>query len=176
MRVRELMVRDVATCGPDTDFAQASRIMLEMDCGALPVVIDRRVLGIVTDRDIAMRLASDARSAREVRVAEVLKGPLHAIHPDDDCARALEIMAVNQLRRLPVVDSDLKLQGMLTLNDFILHVDKVRGVTEDDLSYLEVMGALKAVSRHRVATDNTKMSEARTRTRRRAREARLVRR
>jgi predicted transcriptional regulator len=165
------MVRDVAICGPETDLAEAARTMRENDCGALPVVANRKVVGIITDRDLSMFLAADSRPAREIRVREMVKGPVQMVQVDDDCTRALELMAVNQIRRLPVIDMEERLQGIISLNDFIIQVDKVRGVTEDDLSYLDVMGALKAVSRHRVPPE-----EIRSKTRRRTRESRLVRR
>jgi CBS domain-containing protein len=176
MKVHELMVRKVATCGPETTFAEAAWTMRETDCGALPVVADGKVVGIITDRDLSMRLAAQSRAAREIRVGEALNGRLLTVRPEDDCATALELMAENQIRRLPVVDSEGKLQGVLSLNDFILHVDKVRGVTEDDLSYLEVMGALKAVSRHRLVPRAEEEQESPTKSRRRAREARVARR
>src|SRR5438046_771357 len=150
MKVQDLMVRKVVTCSPETDLAEAAWTMWEGDCGALPVVSEQKVVGIITDRDISMTLAGQSRPAREVRVREVLSGRLQQVRPEDDCATALELMEEHQVRRLPVVDSEQRLQGIISLNDFIVDVDKVRGVSEDDISYLEVMGVLKAVSRHRL--------------------------
>lgn len=150
MKVHELMVRDVETCTPEMNLAEAAWTMGQSGCGALPVVSERKVISMITDRDLLMCLASESRSACEIHVGEIPNRGLRTVRADDDCAHALEVMAENQIRRLPVVDGEQKLQGVISLNDFILCVDKVRSVTQDDLSYLEVMGALKAVSRHRV--------------------------
>jgi CBS domain-containing protein len=150
MRVQELMVRDVAVCSPETDLARAARIMWERDCGALPVVVDQKVVGIITDRDIAMSVATKERPAREIQVREVVNGPAFAVHPNDDIARALELMAEKQVRRVPVVDAEQRLHGILSASDIILAADKVRGSGADDLSYMDAMGVLKAISRRRI--------------------------
>src|SRR5262245_46473489 len=104
MKVRELMVRDVATCTPEMSLAEAASAMDRSDCGALPVVSERKVVGMITDRDILMCLAVGSRPASEICVGEVLSGRVRTVQAEDDCALALELMAENQIRRLPVVD------------------------------------------------------------------------
>ena len=122
MRVRDVMTSDVRTCRPDTNLAEAVREMWEGDCGALPVVNDEgRVTGMITDRDICIALATRGRSADRVAVREVAQGPVHTCLADDDTATALETMKTHRVRRLPVIDADGHVRGILSLNDVVTH-------------------------------------------------------
>jgi CBS domain-containing protein len=150
MQVAEMMTRDVATCHPETTLARAAWTMWERDCGLLVVVCDDKVVGVITDRDIAMALATRPRPAHEIHVGEVQGGILQAVQPGDDVARAMELLAEHRLRRLPVVDIDGRLQGILALSDLIQAAHKLQGDTADDISFLDVVGVLKAVTRPRM--------------------------
>jgi CBS domain-containing protein len=113
--------------------------MWEGDCGILPIVDpSNKVVGVITDRDICMAVATKFRPAAQISAREVSSDKLFTCRPEDDVKRALEIMRTETVRRLPVVDSEGKLQGILSLNDLALaarrgELARTGGVTNDDL-------------------------------------------
>lgn len=117
MRVQELMTTDVVRCSPDTDGGKLAQMFWDRDCGAVPVVDEEsRVLGIVTDRDLAIALGTRDRRASEVRVADLMpSGEVVTIRSDADVHDALDLMRDRQVGRLPVVDGERRLVGILTL-------------------------------------------------------------
>ena len=122
MKVRDLMTSDVKTCRPEMNLAEAVKEMWEGDCGALPVVSDDgRVAGIITDRDICIAVATRGRSADRIAVRDVARDHVHTCLPDDDASAALQTMKLHKIRRLPVVDADGHVRGMLSLNDIVTH-------------------------------------------------------
>jgi CBS domain-containing protein len=116
MLVREKMSRDVKTVGPETTIQQAARIMAEADVGALPVAAGDRLAGMVTDRDITVRAVAIGKGL-ETTVSEVMTPDVLYCHEDEDIGHIAENMAENQVRRLPVVDVDKKLVGIISLAD-----------------------------------------------------------
>ena len=150
MKVREVMTVPVVTCGSDTELATAAMKMWDHDCGALPVTEpgSSKVVGMITDRDICMAVATRRRSPHEIRVVDVISHSLHSVTPDEDLGTALDRMAEGRVRRLPVVDADGKALGMLSLNDVVLRCESHRGRARATLSD-GMLHALKAVSEHR---------------------------
>jgi len=141
MKVRDLMTSDVRTCRPETNLAEAVRDMWEGDCGALPVVNDEgRVTGMITDRDICIALATRGRSADRVAVREVTQGHVYTCLLDDDATAALHTMKAHQVRRLPVVDADGHIRGILSLNDVVTHAGSA--------SRTEVMSTMAGICEH----------------------------
>jgi CBS domain-containing protein len=122
MKVRELMTSDVRTCRPDTNLGEVVQAMWERDCGAMPVVNDEgRVVGMITDRDICIALATRGRSAERIAVREVAQGHAYTCLPEDDVAAALKTMKAQRVRRLPVVTPDGHVRGILSFNDIVTH-------------------------------------------------------
>ena len=122
MKVQDIMTSDVQCCGPDTNLAEASLIMWENDCGALPVLeASGKVVGMVTDRDICMAVGTRNRAPSEITVFEVKPNPreLYACAPEDDIHAALKTMREQGVRRLPVVNDDNELVGILSVDDLI---------------------------------------------------------
>jgi CBS-domain-containing membrane protein len=149
MKIRDVMSRSVATCDPQSNLAFAAAQMWEFDCGALPVVSDGRLVGMITDRDIAIASATRLRRTHEIAVSEVIHSDLHVCHVEDDLKAALGIMAQEKVRRLPVVDDEDRLQGIVSLNDLILRAeDATRGRLGMDLTYGDIVRALKDISKH----------------------------
>jgi CBS domain-containing protein len=145
MKVRELMTSEVRTCRAETSLAEAVREMWEGDCGALPVVNDEgRVTGMITDRDICIALATRGRSADRVAVREVAQGHVHTCLRDDDATVALQTMKAHKIRRLPVVDAEGHVQGILSLNDVVTHAGSA--------SPIEVVNTLASICEHRRPT------------------------
>jgi CBS domain-containing protein len=151
MKVQDIMTRDVQCCGPDTNLAVAGKMMWDGDCGVLPILnVEGRVLGVITDRDICMAVATRNKPASAITVWETVSGKACACRETDDIHIALDIMKREKVRRLPVVDEDGVLQGMLSMNDLVLNAEETKWKKAPGLSYGDVMHTLKAISEHRV--------------------------
>ena len=114
-------VRDVMTAGPtavspSTPVREAARLMSKEDVGPLPVVEEERLVGIVTDRDLVIRVLAQDRNPESTTVGEVASKDVVTVQPDEDLDRALQLMAHNQIRRVPVVENE-RLVGILAQAD-----------------------------------------------------------
>lgn len=148
MKVREVMTGEVDACQTTTNLAAAAALMWKRNVGALPAVNDQgRVIGVITDRDICMAEATRPKLAAEITVMDVISGDVYTCSPGDEVEAALAVMQLHQVRRLPVVDDDGSLQGILSLDDVVLHASKTR--TIPGIAYPIVIKVLKAVSAHR---------------------------
>lgn len=148
MKVQDIMTANVESCGPDSDLAAAAMIMWKRDCGSVPVVDgERKVVGMITDRDICMAVSTRNKLASAIKVGEVISGRVYACAPDDRIGDALETMQSAQLRRLPVVDDDGVLHGILSINDVVLHSKK--GQSKKHVSHRDAIETLKVLSEHR---------------------------
>jgi CBS domain-containing protein len=146
MLVEQLMTREVEACRPDSTLAAVADIMWRRDCGVVPVVDkEGRVVGVVTDRDICIALASRGQTAHEVGAAEVMSREVHACTADDDVDEALALMRRARVRRLPVLDGQSKLAGVLSLRDVILNAR--RGGGKRHVSRGDAFRTMRAVSR-----------------------------
>jgi CBS domain-containing protein len=117
-RVKDLMTKQVSSCIATSTLAEAARIMWEHDCGAVPVLDETgwgRVVGMITDRDIAMGAYLQGKPLAEMCVLDVMARGLNTCTPDESLERAAETMASAQVRRLPVIDEGGRLVGLLTL-------------------------------------------------------------
>jgi len=115
MNVQRVMTTDVATCEPGQTLDAVVRTMEERDCGALPVVDDGRVVGMVTDRDVVLAAVRSERPLGQMSVADAMTRDPVTCRPDDPVPAAQSHMREAQVRRLPVVDGDGRLAGVLTL-------------------------------------------------------------
>lgn len=150
MKVKDVMTENVKFCRPDANLAEATAIMWEFDCGALPVVVDgKETVGIVTDRDIAIAVGTRHIPAWAIPVSEVMSKELHCVSPEDDIHAALKLMREDRLRRLPVINTEGALEGILCLNDLALHAEHPTGKKTPELSYEDVVSTLKAICEHR---------------------------
>ena len=116
MKVRDIMTSDVAYAAPDTTLDEIAVLMRDENVGAIPVLDDGALIGIVTDRDIVVRCIADGKDASECTAEDVISENLETVEPEDDVNEAAQIMARRQIRRLPVVE-DGRLVGMLSLGD-----------------------------------------------------------
>ncbi|HKB94434.1 MAG TPA: CBS domain-containing protein [Gaiellaceae bacterium] len=115
-------VRDAMTPSPRTvestaTATAAARVMRDEDVGLVPIVESDRVTGMVTDRDIAVRVVAEGRSPADTRVSDIASRELVTIDPDRSLDEALRLMAKHQVRRLPVVEEDGKLVGIVAQAD-----------------------------------------------------------
>jgi len=159
MKVREVMTRQVEACPPDADLGSAALVMWRKDCGFVPVVDGpgRRVIGTVTDRDICMGLATSGRTPADRTVREVMSTAAWTVSPDVDVDDALEIMEDHRVRRLPVVDGNGALEGIVSLNDLVLSTEEPRvGDGESDsVPSDRLVRALRAICEHRTEEGKT---------------------
>lgn len=116
MLVAEIMSRTVKTVAPETTIQEAARIMADADVGALPVAAADRLVGMITDRDIAIRAVAMGKGL-ETPVSDVMTPDVLYCHEDEDIGHISANMAENQVRRLPVVDADKRLVGIISLAD-----------------------------------------------------------
>lgn len=146
MKVRDIMMGSPKSCHPEANVASAVEMMWVNDCGFLPVVeSDGRVSGVVTDRDICIALGTRNRRASEVLVREVMTPRAYVCTTEDDVHTALEAMEEHQIRRLPVVSSEGKLVGVLSMGDVTLHAGRSKGRKKIELSSDEVVETFKGV-------------------------------
>lgn len=117
MRVEEIMTRGVQTASPGDTIQKAAALMDQLNVGVLPVCDGRRLCGMVTDRDITVRATSAGRGPGDCKVSEVMSIDVQYCFEDDDLGAAAAQMKSLQVRRLPVINRDKELVGVLSLGD-----------------------------------------------------------
>lgn len=117
MQVQEIMTPDVHIADPNMTIRDAARQMRADNVGSLPVGENDRLIGMVTDRDIVVRAVAEERSAGNTTVREVMSEGICYCFEDDDAEAAAQIMAKHQVRRLPVLNRDKRLVGVVALAD-----------------------------------------------------------
>lgn len=121
MRVHDVMKSEVVACQSDMDTRRAAGLMLQGRFGTLPVIDEHgKVVGIVTDRDIAMAAATRRRSPANIRVHEAMSSHVVGCLASDEIGAALRLMAHSRVRRLPVLDATGHLAGILSIDDIVL--------------------------------------------------------
>jgi CBS domain-containing protein len=132
--INEVMTRDVSACEPNATVADAAKLMAQEDVGPVPIVEDGRLVGIVTDRDIVVRVVAEGRDPNATTVNEIASTELVTVSPDDDLDEALNLLAEHQVRRLPVVEGD-RLVGIVAQADIArLGKDKKTGEVVEEIS------------------------------------------
>lgn len=117
MMVHEIMQSNVTTIGPNTSVRAAAALMANLDIGMLPVCEDGRPVGLVTDRDLVVRLMFDLAPNADLPVGALMSRPVHDCRPDHDVVRAARLMGQSRVRRLVVCDDAGALIGVLSLGD-----------------------------------------------------------
>jgi CBS domain-containing protein len=143
MKVKEIMSGEPRVCSPDTNLGAAAALMLEADCGVLPVIAGGKLAGVVTDRDLFIALATRNKPGSQLRIGDVMQQPVHTCSPDDDVQTALESMKEHRVRRLPVEGFAGTVVGVISLNDIVLAAGPRKGVTDAD-----VASALRVICAH----------------------------
>ena len=122
MQIKELMTADPACCTPETGLQEVAQMFVEFDCGAIPVVEDREKLqpiGIVTDRDIAVRVVAKGQNPLQMAARDCMTSPVKTITLKDSVDDAFEMMEKHQLRRMLVVDETGRCVGILSQADLV---------------------------------------------------------
>jgi len=127
-KVREVITFRPHCVTPETPISEAARLMKSDDVGSLPILEGERLAGIVTDRDIVLQAVAEEKDPRGMPVREVASRELVTIGPEEDLSEALRLMASHQVRRIPVVDEDSRLVGIVAQADIAREVkDKDSG-------------------------------------------------
>jgi CBS domain-containing protein len=133
-QVREAMTASPTTVSPSTPVRDAARMMAEENVGSLPVVEDEQLVGVVTDRDLVTRVIAEDRDPSATTGGEVASRDVVTVGPDDELDRALQLMAKNQIRRIPVVEGG-RLVGILAQADVAREAEPAQtGVVVEEIS------------------------------------------
>lgn len=147
MKVKEVMTPDAKAIWITESLADAAKEMWENDCGALPIIKDgRKVVGMITDRDICMATAMRDRNPSAISVEEVMNGIVYAADAEDEIEKALQTMREHKVRRLPVLGLEGELEGIVSMNDIVL---KAKGDgKEPEIDYGDVIKTYQAICEH----------------------------
>jgi len=123
----EVMTKNPVYCLPGDGVAKVAQLMKSTDIGSVPIVEDeqsRRLVGIVTDRDLAVKLVAEGRDVKTAKAEEVMTRGVVTCRAEDDLEKALDAMSENQLRRIPVVDDNGKIVGIIAQADVATRVNR----------------------------------------------------
>ncbi len=143
MKVKDIMTTEPRVCSLGTNLCEAAELMLDGDCGILPVVEEGKLVGVVTDRDLFVALATRDTRASQLTAGEVVQKPVWTCGPDDDVQVALTAMKQHLVRRLPVEGFGGTVQGIVSMNDILLATGPRRPVRES-----EVVDTLQTICAH----------------------------
>lgn len=132
MNAEDIMTSNPACCGPDTPLTDVARVMVENDCGCVPVVDEAgRPVGVITDRDIACRAVAQKHDTRAMVAADCMTTPVVSVVRDETVEECCELLESNQIRRVLVVEDDGALCGIVALADIARKAeDKTEDVVE----------------------------------------------
>ena len=154
MKVKDVMTTNVRTCFMSDGLATAAQLMWDHDCGCVPVLNEHgRVVGMITDRDICIAAFFQGAPISGIKVSAVMSRQLFDCTSDDDLSAAERMMREKKVRRLPVLNEDGRLVGLLSLSDIARHADEeyARGAANRYVSDAEVARLAAGVSRPRKA-------------------------
>lgn len=132
-KCNEIMTKNPVCCLPDDGVAKAAELMKSGNIGSIPVVESeqtKKLVGIVTDRDLALKIIAEGRDAKSTKVESVMTHKVVTCHADDDLQKALDAMTEHQLRRIPVVDNDNRIVGIIAQADVATRADQPEKTAE----------------------------------------------
>ncbi len=133
MKCKEIMTKNPVCCLPDDPVEKAAQLMKSEDVGVIPVIDDeetKTVLGIVTDRDLALRVIAESLDVRNTMVKDVMTTGAFSCAPDDALQKALDSMEEHQVRRIPVVDTNKKILGIIAQADVATRLAEPKKIAE----------------------------------------------
>ncbi|SRR5579884_168560 len=138
-KCKDVMTKELTCCEPEDSAAKAAQAMKAQDIGSVPIVDSlqsKKLVGVVTDRDLAIKIVAEGRDPKSTKLKDVMTREVVTCGPDDDVEKALDAMARHQIRRIPVVDSDKRVIGIIAQADIAtrLHEDEKTGVVVEEIS------------------------------------------
>jgi CBS domain-containing protein len=137
MQIAEIMSRDVQLVSPHQSLQEAARLMAELDVGAIPVADNDRLVGMLTDRDICVRAVAAGKSPKACKVGEIMSADVKYVFEDETTEDLARNMSTLQVRRMPVLDRDKRLVGIVSIGDLATNQgaaeetkDAISGVSE----------------------------------------------
>jgi CBS domain-containing protein len=139
MKVKKIMTADAGFCSAEEKLSKAVEIMWQRDCGVVPVVdAEKKVVGMITDRDIAVAVSSRNQKTSQIKIGEVMSNRVFSCQETDDAEVALKKMRRAKVKRLPVVSENGELAGIISITDLILKAPKLKK---------KVFSVLKAIAK-----------------------------
>jgi len=132
-KCNEVMTKNPLCCLPEDLATKAAKLMKSEHIGSIPVIENeqtKKLVGIVTDRDLTLRIVAEGLDAKSTKVETVMTRKMVTCHAEDDLQKALDAMAEHQLRRIPVVDGDNKIVGIIAQADVATRVDQPQKTAE----------------------------------------------
>jgi CBS domain-containing protein len=126
-RCREIMTSNVTTANREMSLREIAVLMRDGDCGAMPIVEDGKLVGIVTDRDIVVRAIADGKDAT-AKIGDAMTTGIFSVKPDDFVFEAIRLMGDKQVRRIPVVSENGELAGIIAMADVALEMEDEREI------------------------------------------------
>ena len=117
MLIKEMMTASPICCKPSDTLDVVAKLMREHDCGIIPVCTATGLVGVITDRDIACRAVATGKTPHDVRVSDVMTKTVHTVREDENVQAAIDLMKAKQVRRLPVIDADGQVVGIIAPSD-----------------------------------------------------------
>ena len=146
MKVRDVMMGTPAYCHSETNLGSAIELLWDRDCGILPIVdAQKKVIGVVTDRDLCVAMGTRGRLPGQITVGEVGAKQVFSCRGEDNIHAALQTMAEHRIRRLPVVDKDGVLEGVLSMDNVVLHAESPSRGYKPELSDHDIVNTLRQI-------------------------------
>jgi CBS domain-containing protein len=159
MNASELMTTNVKSCSASDTLQRAAQIMWENDCGAVPVVnADNRVVGMITDRDICMAAYTQGRPLWQIPISSAMANKVHGVRETDPLEMVEMLMRRVQVRRVPVLDGDGRLSGILSMNDLARRAHRSLG-RKNGLSGDSVVQTLAAICEPRATASTAERTD-----------------
>lgn len=136
MQIKDIMTKTVKVIPANAMVRDAAKLMKDIDSGFIPVIDADNVIGVITDRDIVLRSTAEGRNPNETTVEEVMTKEFFFLYEDEDVKEAAKVMSERQVRRLPVVNRQEELVGILSLGDLSVDTsdEKLSGKALEDIS------------------------------------------
>ena len=128
-RCFEIMTKSVTTANREMDLREVAVLLREGDMGSLPIVEEGKLVGMVTDRDIVVRAIAEGKNSA-TKISEVMTTEIFSVKPNDFVFEAIRLMGDKQIRRIPVVEEDGKLAGIISMADIALEMEDEREIAE----------------------------------------------
>lgn len=152
MHISDIMTKAVKSCGATDNLQRAAQIMWENDCGIVPVVdSDGRLVGMITDRDICMASYTQGQPLWQIQISSAMATQVHVVHETDRVETAEGLMRRTRVRRVPVIDNDGVLKGILSMSDLATHAHRSAGHRSNGVSGDSIMQTLAAICERRAA-------------------------